>query len=274
MPHEALVVVPLIGLAVSVLFNLYQFVRNRKLDKHAEQDRRFKVLKDEYDLLLSRWERSERQGVATSEQRLGSGAGRCLATVAYAKVLWHGDKSRGNSISRMMKLPRLGSRAFRVHDEFIYFFVSVYDAPRRTHRFRYRTSGVVDLQTLIPWIKQLTFTDQEAGSIKNYIAQDVSLGTNTVASVTHFFNGLQRGHENIALQVTENTDEARLVVDFTSGALAEGLLIGCPTGTIIRNSGDSYSVSCVEVRPGVYTVAESGLAAGDVIRMDFRLNLD
>ena len=83
-------------------------------------------------------------------------------------------------------------------------------------------------------------------------------------------NGIQPGHENYATMMYSDTDEGRLVVDFSSLPHARRFLIGTPTAKLC-SGGPEKQIGIIS-KNLVFTATAPNLVADQVIRMDFEID--
>ena len=87
---------------------------------------------------------------------------------------------------------------------------------------------------------------------------------------TRMCNGIQPGHENYATMIYNDTDEGRLVVDFSSVPNARQILVDTPTAKLC--SGNHEEQIGLIVTDLIFTASAPNLVADQVLRIDFKID--
>jgi hypothetical protein len=109
-----------------------------------------------------------------------------------------------------------GESPVKVFDEAVYTTVKLYPKKRGISREREISSGVVDARVVIPWMSEVDFNVDDARRVKEMVDVETSVEDDTMMMVSHFLNGLQTGHQDIATMADEDAESLRLIVDFSS----------------------------------------------------------
>jgi len=164
------------------------------------------------------------------------------------------------------------SKTIGVYDEFHYFRLNVFRKPQKNLRYLDRSSGIVDMQIIHPW-QSLYFEDKGAAKVENVLEQIIKEPSNVFFTRTMYFNGIQKGNEDVGMRMENDTLEARLLVDFSSIPGFETFQKATPKGAY-RSNGREEPVGVIETQPGIYLLSQKNLKKGDVLRMDFNLDWD
>ena len=163
-------------------------------------------------------------------------------------------------------ISRLG-REVDVFDEFHYFKVNIFKSPRKNWTVGARSRGVVDMQILHPF-QRIAFSDIGAQEKEGSIRQVIKNKASAFFIRTMYYNGCQPGNENFAIKMESDTDEARIIVDFTAIPGFEKVVKGYPSG-VIRRGDHEEDIAVGETMPGMFMVSSRKLEKWDVIRIDF-----
>ncbi|GAB3528461.1 hypothetical protein GCM10027443_06400 [Pontibacter brevis] len=194
-----------------------------------------------------------------------------LYKFVYVKVIHLTRKKEGRSSVYEAFVKRLKKKV-KVFDEYHYFRLNVFHTPQKEYYTENRSSGVVDLQILHPWQNNLQFTDQAAEKVEQYISQSIPGPSSVFFTKCIFYNGLQQENEDIGIKMEQNTDEARIIVDFSSLPNYERFLKERPTAVLrskAPNLQDNKEISVHTDYPGFFSVRETNLKKEDVICMSF-----
>lgn len=192
---------------------------------------------------------------------------RQLYKLSYVKIVRLADRRVEPDAPHRATIQRLGS-AIDVWDEFHYFRLNVFRRPRREIVCVDRSSGAVDLQILHPWQERLVFTDEGAAMIPGLVSQRITNPSTTYFTKSIYYNGLQHGNEDLAMKMEHDTDEARMIVDFSSVPGFEAFLAAPPTGTLRTTHGER-TLGVAMPYPGIFSVEAKELKCDDVLRMNF-----
>lgn len=190
----------------------------------------------------------------------------------YVKAVHLTSRADGGPPVYVAHVKRLGEAAeVPVYDEYHYFRLNVFRRAQTGCCVTDRSSGVVDLQILHPFTRTLTFADEGAERVPGVISQEVEGESSVLFTRTIYYNGLQKGNEDIAMKLELDTDEARLIVDFSSipnfrDILGRGAI---PRGSRRTGKGAPEPLGVEELSPGIYSLMIRDGKKGDVMRMDF-----
>jgi hypothetical protein len=168
---------------------------------------------------------------------------------------------------------RLGE-SIDVFDEFHLFRLNIFHHPRTLFTCKDRTSGAVDIQILHPWQESLHFPDRGASELRGYVEQAINKPSSVFLTKSMYYNALQAGHEDIAMRIEEDTDEARLMVDFSSLPAHEAMLLEAPVGYLRGEDDEEVAVGVAKPYAGVYSISYSDMKKGQVIRMELKIAWD
>ncbi|HEX7242921.1 MAG TPA: hypothetical protein VF263_21720 [Longimicrobiaceae bacterium] len=186
----------------------------------------------------------------------------------YVKVVHLTRREDGRAPVYRAYVPRLDQKV-PVYDEYHYFRLNVFRWPRGVFTCTDRSSGVVDLQILHPWHDggKLVFTDRGAGLQPGTVSQTVRKKSNVFFTKSIYYNGLQSGHENVAMKMEHHTGEARMIVDFSSIPNFEQLV---PMPDAVECTPDRETqINARKLAPGIFSVSAVDVAEETVLRLDF-----
>ncbi len=196
-------------------------------------------------------------------------------TPSYRKLLYVAvthlvDRATASGPCYYRTVDRLepADRSVAVYDEAVYYTLELYPTKRPLSSRIERSSGVVDARLAIPWQDQIAFRDLGAAFVKEMVQIDVS-DSDTVLTISHFENGLQGPNQDFASSVPEDSDDIRLVVDFSSIPNAERF-IRLKNAFIDRKSDNQpHAVGTAPVSPSLYMIHCTDAKKGDMLRMCF-----
>jgi hypothetical protein len=192
--------------------------------------------------------------------------------LTYIKVIHMARKEAGREPIYRRAIERLKHKSIFVYDEELFVTVVTYSAEQPTHKWDYRSSGVVDPGSIFPWKSKLVFSDKGLADDQQYVQQTIAMPSNTCVSMCQVFNGLQPGHEDLAMKMWGDTDHARLVVDFSS--IPEAHLIFKVTQAVSRIGNQEEHIEVEECKRSVFTCSHDQLKEGQVLRIDFEIDWD
>jgi len=132
------------------------------------------------------------------------------------------------------------------------------------------SSGVVDPRLVIPWLAQLEFNVDDARNVKQMVDIESTAEDDTMLAVSHFLNGLQAGHQDIATMADEDAESLRLIVDFSSIPNASDFVVLEKTQLLVNRqpveTDDLKSLKCSDT---VYMAHCKNAKKGSVLRMNF-----
>ena len=150
--------------------------------------------------------------------------------------------------------------------------LNIFSREQKSMRFSDRSSGVVDLQIFHPLQEELIFTDEKAANNPNSLTQRVDKKSRVYFSRATYLNGFQPNEEDMSMKMEKDTEEAILLVDFSSLPNFEQILKKDPVGFHISSGKKKSHIPVTPLQPGIYSVKMEHLKEGDVIRMDFSIN--
>lgn len=165
-------------------------------------------------------------------------------------------------------IPRL-NKEIEVFDEFDYFRLNIFRETVRDFTSTDRTSGAVDMHILHPQ-QQLVFPDQDAKEVKDYLVQSLD-PSEIFLTKTMYFNGFQEGHENFGVKMERDTEQVRMIVDFSAIPGFASLVSNAPQAVLRRKNHEEF-LGVIQDYPGIYSVSKEKLKQDDVIRIDFHIN--
>ena len=202
----------------------------------------------------------------------------------YIKVYRLRKRVDGTPPNTQAFVERLG-REVPVYDELHYYRLNIFNSMQKELSITDRTSGIVDLQILHPY-QPLIFTDKPAGMVEKMITQTMQTDSSVYFTRAIFYNGFQPGDEDISMKMERDTEEARLIVDFTAIPNYDAVVAGRPRGTYETTDGTTQltrTVETQELSSGIFAINSTLLTAGqrnkylkqgDVLLMKFSINWD
>jgi hypothetical protein len=188
----------------------------------------------------------------------------------YIKVLHLSKMEEGKPPVYTRSIERLG-KEIPVYDELVFYSLNVYSKPQENFTFTFRSSGVADPRPVHPWVGKLEFSDKDSQAILNMVQANVNKSSHSYAVISHHFNGLQPGHEDVATKLDRDALYARLVVDFSSIPGAAGLFKSHPKGSL-RTGDATEPLGIEEYSPAIYSVTRDNVKEGQVLRIEFALD--
>lgn len=188
----------------------------------------------------------------------------------YIKVVHLSKMVDGKPPFYSRVVERLG-KEIPVYDELVYYSLNIFSKPQENFTFTFRSSGVPDPRPVHPWVGKLEFSDKDSQLIQNMVQANVNKSCRTYAVVSHHFNGLQPGHEDVATKMDRDTLYARLVVDFSAVPGAAGIFKSHPKGSL-RTGDASEPLGIEEYSPDIFAVTRNNLKEGQVLRIEFSLD--
>jgi cation transport regulator ChaC len=191
----------------------------------------------------------------------------------YVKIIHLRRREHGRSPVYRATLRRL-ARKVDVFDEYHFFRLNIFYRHQKEFRFSDRTSGAVDLQILHPWQESLTFPDKGAEELLNFVEQTIATKSDIFLTKSIYYNALQDSHEDIGMKLERDTDEARIIIDFSSLPQHERVLLSAPVAHLRDIEGKETSAGVINPYPGVYAIEVKNGKKGLVIRVNFAINWD
>jgi hypothetical protein len=192
------------------------------------------------------------------------------AKIAYVKFRHLTKRADGNAPAYERHIKRLG-RNIEVFDERHLFRLNIFHRNQDDFTCRDSSSGIVDMQIIHPWREELVFSDISAEKAEHDVTQFIAVPSTVYFTKTLYFNGFQMENENIAVKMERDTDEARMIVDFTSVPDFAALIASEPKG-LWRRGGEEHPLEVMTAPAGVFTIEKSDLKRDDVLRMDFAID--
>jgi hypothetical protein len=190
--------------------------------------------------------------------------------VMYVKLLHLSDMARTNPIYER-SVERIANVRTPVYDEALYLHLSIYPQEQPRMNFSFRSTGVVDVRFIVPFIRKFLDDGPETAMIKNVFNPIVSEPSNVYFGLSHHINGLQRGHEDVGTRMDRAARHVRLLVDFTSVPGWRDWLASEPRA-VHKTEGVERSVPVEEIAEGLFTSSITDAAVGDVLRMDLTVD--
>jgi hypothetical protein len=194
-----------------------------------------------------------------------------LYKFVYIKVYHLTPMAEGKTPVYKKHIGRLNTDV-EVFDESHFFRLNVFRKPQQNFPISDRSSGTVDMQILYPW-QDLQFSDKGAEKEPRRMAQIVKEPSNVFFTRTMYFNGFQPGNEDFAMKMEKDTEEARMLIDFSSIPKFNTFVKEGPKG-ILRRGNIEKHISVITDAAGVYSVNATSLKEDDVIRLDFAIDWD
>lgn len=185
----------------------------------------------------------------------------------YMKVNCLKHKKTGASFFYKKHVRRL-NQDIEVFSEVQCYRLNIFGNEQKLFKFSDRSSGVIDLQVFHPLQEELVFTDERAADDPNFLSQTVEKKSRVYFSRALYLNGFQPNDEDMSMKMERETEEATLIVDFTSLPNFDSLFKKEPKG--FHCSGNRKGILPVQtLSPGVYSLTMSKLKENDVLRIDF-----
>ena len=241
-----------------------------------------KSANQELDNLKNRFESELKEAVSLKPKEKSDSRLIQNEKVIYVKYLYI-KSERGKPVYRKY-IERTG-KYIDVHSEYHMYRFNRYSSSNNETAITDSTSGVVDLNIVHPW-RQLIFTDENRKKKEDFISQNLS-GSDTYFSVSTYYNGFNagegdkenedgKGNEDIGMKMEMDTENARLIADFSSIIGFEKLFKRSPD--VIHKKADGSADVKIhgleEIRKGIYHIHKTNLKKGDVIRIDFHVDWD
>jgi len=189
--------------------------------------------------------------------------------ITYVKVIHLTKKTKDHKPVYEAYVRRLKSY-IPVFDESHFFRLIVFHSPPGNLTVTDRSSGTVDAIMIDPWQEELYFTDVGAAKIHDFLSQNIEVKTNIFFSKSMYYNGLQKGNEDVAIKMDLDTDMARIIVDFSSIPGFKDIMAEPPMATLVPlKKGTVESLGVGQLQSGIYNVCKNNLKKDDVIRMNF-----
>ncbi len=199
---------------------------------------------------------------------------RQLHKFGYAKIYHLSLKSADPKSSFQRYIPRL-EKHIDVFDEYHFFRLSIFRDPQKEFTIQDRSSGTVDMQIIHPW-QELFFPDKGAAQVESVLSQTFQQSSNVFFSKTVYYNALQPGHTDFAIKMERDTEEARLMIDFTALPGFEKFITAMPRGIFRNSRGEEESIGVVsgQHQPGTFIVSRKNLKKEEVIGIEFAFDWD
>lgn len=221
----------------------------------------------EYLRSIDQESKAELQRQANQQRDLKN---RQKAKIAYVKFRHLVKMSEGATPAYVRYVERL-KKDIEVFDERHLYRLNIFHLDQDDFTCRDSSSGIVDMQIIHPWQEKLIFSDIGAEKAEHDVTQFISVPSTVYYTKTMYFNGFQMGNENIAVKMERDTDEARMVVDFTAIPDFAALISPEPKG-LWRRGAEEHPLEVQTGPDGVFTIEKSDLKRDDVLRMDFAID--
>jgi hypothetical protein len=192
-----------------------------------------------------------------------------LYKFVYVKLYHLTPKKPGRRPVYRRHIDRL-ERDIEVYDEFHYYRLNLFHRPQADFTVSDRSSGTVDLQIIHPW-QDLFFPDRGAAKVGEYVAQQIQQPSHVLFTRTIYYNAFQEGNEDFAMKMERDTDEARLLIDFSSIPDFAAFINPAPKA-VLRAARGEQPLGVIQTQPGIFMVVGNGLKKDDVIRIDFKVD--
>ncbi len=131
--------------------------------------------------------------------------------------------------------------------------LNIFTNEQKLINFTDRSSGVVDLQIFHPLLEELVFTDEKAANDPHSLIQTVDKKSRVYFSRAVYLNGFQPKEEDMNMKMEKDTEEATLIVDFSSLHNFDSLFKSEPKGS--HRSGKKKGILPVQnLQPGIYSL--------------------
>jgi hypothetical protein len=188
----------------------------------------------------------------------------------YVKVL-HLSKMQDDKPPVYSRVVERLSKEISIYDELVYYSLNVFSKSQENFSFSFSSSGVADPRPVHPWVGKLGFAYRDSQFFEKTVQSTVNKSSRTYAVVSHHFNGLQPGHEDVQTKVDRDTRYARLVVDFSSIPGAAALFKVRPKA-FLRTDDLSEPLGIEEYTPEIFAVTRDNVKEGQVLRIEFSLD--
>ncbi len=197
------------------------------------------------------------------------GKDRQLSKIVYIKMYHLRSRGEGRTPAYKKYIHRL-KREIDVYDEFHFYRLNIFRKPQANFRIRDRSSGIVDMQILHP-NQKVQFSDKGAEVVENYMEQTIRESSTIFLTNTMYYNGFQIGNEDFGMKMEMDTQEARMVVDFSSIPNYDSIILELPSG-IFRRGDREEEISISKPAPGTFQIEKKDMKKDDVLRMDFKID--
>ena len=191
--------------------------------------------------------------------------------ILYVKVLHLRRRKDGSPGIYKRRLAEVGNPEIDVSDEALYFSLHIFSKPRKMFRWAVRSSGKADPQIIHPWTEQILYPDQKERLLANFLNPTCRESSSVYLAVSHFYNGLQPGEEELILRVEEDIDYARLIADFSSVANPRPVFLAHPKAYLTTTQGE-FTLGIAEIKPMIFSAFQNGIKEGQALRITYRLD--
>lgn len=184
----------------------------------------------------------------------------------YVKMYHLRSQVEGKPPAYRKRISRL-AKEVDVFDEFHCYRLNILHQSEPDFQVGDRTSGTVDMLILHPW-QELSFPDREAETLEKHLAQVLTQNSDIFFTRSVYYNAFQRGHEYYSMRMEQDTDEARLLVDFSTLPNFEHIVRGTPQ-SLVDNGRSTRGIGTIELQRGIYMATGTNLKKDSVMRIDF-----
>jgi hypothetical protein len=117
----------------------------------------------------------------------------------------------------------------------------------------------------------MRFSDKGAQIVENIINYTMPKNSTTYITEAIYFNGLQPGHEDIATKMEYDTQDARMIIDFSCLPNHESIFKEKPQA-FLRTQEKEELIGITEPSPGVFSIAGSNLKKDHVLGIEFKFD--
>lgn len=187
----------------------------------------------------------------------------------YVKVTCLRQKKAGATAFYQRTVDRLPAddRMVQVYDEAVYYTLEMFSEKKKPGPRTERTQGVVDPRMVIPLKNPLVFSDEDAGLIPQTVQMEVNEECDTLLTVSHFENGMQGKDQYFATRISEDAQQARIIVDFSSVPDAKRFVI--PGAAYLVTSAGEVDAKIEPFGESMYMASCENAKEGDLLKMTF-----
>jgi hypothetical protein len=161
-------------------------------------------------------------------------------------------------------------RIVPVFDEAVYYTLKLFPEKRTLGPEQDSSSGVVDPRLVIPWLNEVEFHNEGAQRVKSLVDVEAKADSDTMLSVSHFLNGLQRRNQDFCTYADEDAESLRLVVDFSSIPNAHDLITMDGAQLLLeKRPVETDDVVCRRCSESVYMAHCKDVKKGSLLKMEF-----
>ncbi|MEP7317448.1 MAG: hypothetical protein ABI921_01865 [Panacibacter sp.] len=194
--------------------------------------------------------------------------------ILYIKMLHLKERTATSAPLYKKFIPRINSTE-DVFDESQFLELLIYSTDAPLIDVSNHSSGVVDMNILLPW-KKLFFPNPTDAKDREDVHQKIQLPSNVFFSSTNFINGFQKGNTSYGARAYLFNKNLRMIVDFSTLGNYEKLQKSPPYAVrrIIKSEKESEPEKVEEIQPGVFHYQAMNIDEGDVVEIRFDINWD